>query len=136
MIIDCEDSVLSDFINLFADLFIGKIVEGIQTSVEGVMDRQIPGVLNKRFIKHQGIRHWSKKMDSALHPLELDMSIPYNWKITEDRITIYYNAETYVPGRRVNQPEQMPPLPEWNDTLGETYPIQAFAGSYMLNSLV
>ena len=39
MIIDCEDSVLADFINLFADLFIGKIVEGIQTSVEGVMDR-------------------------------------------------------------------------------------------------
>ena len=104
MIIDCEDSVLADFINLFADLFIGKIVEGIQTSVEGVMDRQIPEVLNKRFIKHQGIRHWSKRMTSALRPLEIDMSIPYNWKITEDRITIYYNAETYVPGRRVNQP--------------------------------
>jgi len=62
-------------------------------------------------------------MDSALRPLEIDMSIPYNWKITEDRITIYYNAETYVPGRRLNQPEQTPPLPEWNDTLGETYPI-------------
>lgn len=29
VIIDCEDSILSNFINLFADLFIGKISEGI-----------------------------------------------------------------------------------------------------------
>ena len=135
VLIDCEDSIIANYINLFAKLFIGKICDGIEVAVAGVLYKQIPTVLNKRFIKHQGIRHWTANKGSNLYPLEIDFSIPYNWRVTEERIMIYYNGETYVPGRRIDLPEQMPALPEWNVTMGETYPIQAFAGDLLINSL-
>lgn len=71
-------SILSNFADVLAKIFIGKICDGIEVEVAHILTKQIPKILNKGILRRQGVRQFFKT-SKTLGKIASDMTIPATW---------------------------------------------------------
>jgi len=87
-------SILSQFADILAELFVGPICDGVEAEVVMILNHNINKILNKKILQRQGQRLPLKK-DALFVNVAIDTTVPYEWKVTKDRLIVGFKGLVY-----------------------------------------